>query len=92
METVTVELRLPKSVAVLIGGADEATAFEKSAMLLYPYIQKKVISHGRAAELMGVSKRELIEYYNSIGIPYLDQSKDELMRELDAFEALRAQT
>ena len=33
-------------------------------------------------ELLGVRKWDLIEYYNSIGIPYLDQSKEELLSDL----------
>ena len=51
-------------------------------MILYPFIQNLTISHGRAAEILGVHKTDLIEFYDSIGIPYLNQSGDELLEDL----------
>ena len=51
-------------------------------MLLYPYIKNLSISHGRAAEILGVRKTELIEFYDSMGIPYLNQSEEELEADL----------
>ena len=32
----------------------------RKALSLYPYIQNQTISHGRAAELLGIRKSELI--------------------------------
>ena len=52
-------------------------------MLLYPFIRNLTISHGRAAEILGVHKTDLIEFYDSMGIPYLDQSEEELMEDLE---------
>jgi propanediol dehydratase small subunit len=51
-------------------------------MLLYPFIRNLTISHGRAAEILGVHKTDLIEFYDSMGIPYLNQSEEELMADL----------
>ena len=51
-------------------------------MLLYPFIRNLTISHGRAAEILGVHKTDLIEFFDSMGIPYLNQSEDELMEDL----------
>ena len=51
-------------------------------MILYPYIKNLSISHGRAAEILGVRKTELIEFYDSMGIPYLNQSEEELEADL----------
>ena len=51
-------------------------------MLLYPYIKNLSISHGRAAEILGVRKTELIEFYDSMGIPYLNQSEEALEADL----------
>ena len=55
-------------------------------MLLHPYIQKGIISHGRAAEILGVRKWDLIEYYNGLGIPYLNQRKEDLLADLATFD------
>ena len=52
-------------------------------MILYPLIQNRTISHGRAAEILGVHKTDLIEFYDSVGIPYLDQSEEELTADLE---------
>lgn len=55
----------------------------------YGMIKSGRISHGRAAEILGVHKWDLIECYNSRGLPYLDQSKEELLAELAVFEELK---
>lgn len=44
------------------------------------------ISYGRAAEILGVHKTDLIEFYDSLGIPYLNQSKEELLRDLETLD------
>lgn len=36
------------------------------------------ISHGRAAEILGIRKYELIEIYDKLGLPYLDQDIEEI--------------
>ena len=59
-------------------------------MLLYPYIQNLTISHGRAAEILGVHKTDIIEFYNSLGIPYLNQSASELLGDLVTILKLRS--
>lgn len=40
-------------------------------MMIYPYIKNLIISHGRAAEILGISKWELITLYDNMA--YLDQ-------------------
>ncbi len=58
-------------------------------MMLYPFIQNLSISHGRAAEILGVHKADLIEFYNSMGIPYLKQSKADLLDELAVYSRIK---
>ncbi|MBQ9526057.1 MAG: UPF0175 family protein, partial [Fretibacterium sp.] len=43
------------------------------------------ISHGRAAEILGVNKIDLIEFYGSMGIPYINQTPEEIEEELRAY-------
>ncbi|MBQ9388564.1 MAG: hypothetical protein IJU07_00120 [Synergistaceae bacterium] len=87
MKTVSIQLAVPEG---MIPYFDEEDSFERNAMLIYPLIHNMKISHGRAAEILGVFKRDLIEYYNSIGIPYLNQSKDDIIGDLAAFERVMA--
>ena len=52
------------------------------AMLLYPAIADLTISHGRAAELLGIHKWDLIELYANMGIPYLNQTWEEVQEDV----------
>lgn len=86
MKTVSIQMTVPEDMAPLLAGSGQERAFERNAMILYPYIQDLSISHGRAAEILGVHKTDLIEFYGSMGIPYLDQSEDELMADLETLD------
>ena len=89
METVSMQMTFPKSMVPYLADHDHEHAFERNAMILFPYIHNMTISHGRAAEILGVRKWDLIEFYNSMGMPYLDQSREELLAEVDTFERLK---
>lgn len=89
MEMVAVKINVPKGMAPLIDELDAEKEFERNAMMLYPYIQNVTISHGRAAELLGVKKLDLIEFYNKMGLPYLRPSEAELDEELEAYRAFK---
>lgn len=89
MEMITVPVTIPKGIVPYVDWEDNGLTFEQSAMLLYPLIQNLVISHGRAAEILGVRKWDLIEFYSKMGIPYLKQSREELDEEIAGFSRLR---
>ena len=82
MRTVNVQLSVPEGMTPYLSGEDQRLSFERNAMILYPFIQNLTISHGRAAEILGVNKTDLIEFYDSLGIPYLNQNKDDLLADL----------
>ena len=82
MDMVTVPVSVPKGLIPFLDDSDQNRSFERNAMLLYPFIKNLAISHGRAAEILGVNKLDLIDYYCSMGIPYLNQSVEELEEEL----------
>ena len=90
MRTVDILLAVPEGMApYLLDDTDTTDSFERNAMLLYPLIRKAIISHGRAAEILGIRKWELIEFYDTMGLPYLDQSKSELLAELATYKRLK---
>ena len=89
MEMVTVPLRVPKEMAPFLASDGQAQDFERNALMLYGLIQSGKMSHGRAAEVLGIPKWNLIEFYNSRGLPYLNQSKEELLAELAVFDSLK---
>ena len=89
MEMITIPVTIPKNMVPYIGLEDNGFTFEQNAMLLYPLIQNLMISHGKAAEILGVRKWDLIEFYNKMGIPYLNQSEEELEEEIAGFAKLK---
>ena len=66
--------------------ADGSLALQERAMLLYPAIANQTISHGRAAELLGIPKWDLIELYAGMGIPYLTQTREEVREDVRTIE------
>ena len=65
------------------------TEFTRNALLLYPYILNQTISHGRAAEILGIRKTELIDLYDRLGYSYFDMTLDDLDDELNIFRELK---
>ncbi len=83
MKTMSVQISFPEGMIQYLASDDPSLALRQNAMILYPLIKNQTISHGRAAELLGIHKRDLIELYSSMGIPYLTQTEDELQSDLD---------
>ena len=80
METTTIKMEVPtKMLPYINGGVDKVKQY---AMFLYPYIQNETISHGKAAEILGLNKLELIMIYDSMGLPYFQETGDELAEDL----------
>lgn len=81
-----VRISVPKDMVQYVMGENEDQIFSRNAMILYPLIQNGTISHGRAAEILGVCKTDLIEFYDAMGIPYLNQGKEELLEDVATIE------
>jgi hypothetical protein len=47
------------------------------------YILNLTISHGGAAEILGIRKSELLDIYDRLGYSYLDMTRDTLDLELE---------
>ena len=88
MKTMTIQMNVPIGMAPYLTNADSELVFARNAMMLYPLIQNLTISHGRAAEILGVYKTDLIEFYGTMGIPYLDQTEDEFLHDVYTIERL----
>jgi len=82
MEMMTIPMSVPKGMAPYLADTDQDHSFVRNAMMLYPFIQNHTISHGRAAEILGVHKFDLIEFYCAMGMPYLNQTVSDLEEEL----------
>ena len=82
MVMTTVSMTVPEEMLPYLDDRGEKRSFERNAMLLYPFIRNLTLSHGRAAEILGVHKLDLIDFYASMGMPYPDQSVEDLEEEL----------
>ncbi len=77
-----IEINVPEAVVPYANVEGEREVLLRNAMLLYPYIKNDAISHGKAAEMLGIPKMELIELYGSLGIAYFDMTEEELAEDL----------
>lgn len=83
MKTMSIQVSFPEGMIQYISSDDPILVLKQNAMILYPLINNLTIFHGKAAELLGIHKRDLIELYSSMGIPYLTQTNNELQSDLD---------
>ena len=59
--TESVTIKVPVGMSKYLITMTPETELTRNALLLYPYILNQTISHGRAAEILGIRKSELID-------------------------------
>ena len=84
-----VSIKIPDSMVEYTAVHNEGEELMRNAMILFPYIQNETISHGKAAQILGINKLDLIAMYSTLGIPYLDQTKEELKNDMSVIKNLR---
>ena len=89
MTMTEVSISVPQMMAEYTVSDDEKTNLTRNAMILFPYIQNDTISHGKAAQILGINKLDLIALYSNLGLPYLDQTSDELESDVATLKELR---
>ena len=92
MEYATIQVTVPKAMQTYFSddyAAENGDELKRNALLLYPYIHENVISHGRAAEILGVKKLDLIDLYDEMGFPYFDMDISEVMQDIQTFRSLK---
>ena len=92
MEYAEVQVKVPKEMQIYFSddyATDSGEELKRNALLLYPYIYKNVISHGRAAEILGIKKLDLIDLYDQMGFPYFDMDISEVMQDIQTFHSLK---
>jgi hypothetical protein len=89
MELVDVKLKVPVGMENYIEVDDKDMELERNALWLYPLIKNATISHGRAAEILGINKLDLIQLYGELGLSYLDMDISEVDEELETYKKLK---
>lgn len=80
------ELELPEELGELFASEEAAARAVKEALVL-DLLNRGEISQGKAAELLGVDRWELFDLLRKHGLPVLDQSPEELRRDMEAIVA-----
>ena len=55
-----VSINIPDAMVEYTTVQNESTQLMRNAMILFPYIQNETISHGKAAQILGIHKMDLI--------------------------------
>ena len=85
MGLIKVEICVPEEMKKFLLNENKSDELKRNALILYPYIKNLTISHGRAAEILGIPKLDLIDLYEDMGLPYLDTDISEVEKEVDYF-------
>lgn len=85
--SVKVEIEVPATLLPYINQKEFKA--QQTALLLYPYISHGDISNGKAAELLGISKTELLDMFGEMDIPYYNQTCEELESDIEVLRNLR---
>ena len=89
MEMAMVEINVPKDMIPFVAVKDAEGQIKRNALLLYQYIANNTISHGRAAELLGMHKLDLIDMYGKMGLSYYDMKLEEIEEDAETIKELR---
>lgn len=87
--TESVIIDVPVGMSKYLNHTNAETELIRNALLLYPCILNQTISHGSAAEILGIRKSELIDIYDKLGYSYLDMTMDEMDSELETFRQMK---
>ena len=92
METMVVEVTLSKDLFAMLGySKSRAAEAIKEFSVLGLYLEQR-ISAGKAAELLGVRKREFVRLLARRGIPYFDYTDEELDEEFRTVDEWKQET
>ncbi|MBN2369915.1 MAG: UPF0175 family protein [Vicinamibacteria bacterium] len=86
MKTVSIELE--ESLAALLHQTNRSAQDAAREMIVMELYRRGVISSGKAAELLGVSRVDFIQRASHLGIPFFAATADEWAAEKAVIEAL----
>lgn len=84
-----VNMEIPDEMIAYAMPSNKNEQLKINAMILYPYIHEGIISHGRAAEILGIFKMDLITLYGKMGLSYIEMSENEIEEELATVNYLK---
>lgn len=86
MDTLTLEVTFPNDLFALLGYSKPHAAEAVREFSVLGLYQERRISTGKAAELLGIGKREFARLLARKGLAYFDYSQEELADELQTVD------
>jgi len=86
MSTLKIELELPEEIVEYLGTQELDKSIKE--LIILNLLREHKISQGKAKEILGISKSELIELMMLHSIPAIDLSSEELKKELKRSEEI----
>ena len=66
----SISINVPEKMVEFTKNQNESEELIRNAMILFPYIRNETISYGKAAQILGIHKLDLIAIYSTLGIIY----------------------
>ena len=77
------KVELPEEVVEWLGWQDGEVPDRMRETLVMDLLRRHVISQGKAAELLGITRHDLFDLMAKHRVPVIDLTEEELQRELD---------
>lgn len=88
---INIQIDIPEALLPFASPKNEREKLLRNAMIIFPFIQDETISYGRATEILDLNKIDLIKLYGSLGLPYFNQTKEELEEDLKNIKLIMGQ-
>lgn len=88
MDGIKIEIELPKEILNYISLNEITNEKVLKELIIYKLIKDEKISFGKGAEILGMSKIELIEELSKYGINYFDQPIEEVIEDKNAIDKM----
>ena len=85
---INIQIEIPEALLPFARPRGEREQLLRNAMIIFPFIRDETISYGRAAEILNLKKIDLIQLYGSLGLPYFNQTKEELEEDLQNIKSV----
>ncbi len=84
----TISLALEDELAALLREPHQPVERSARELIILELYRRRVLSSGKAAQLLGMTRAELVRYASRLGIPFFDMTADEWKAERETSEAL----
>ncbi|MCU0240844.1 MAG: UPF0175 family protein [Vicinamibacteria bacterium] len=84
----SVSFNLDDNLAALLHQTNQSAQEAAHEMIVLELYRRGVVSSGKAAELMGISRMDFIQHASHLGIPFFAATDDEWAAEKDAIQKL----